>query len=426
MGKPTFNFNMGNNDISAKEELAKIETQEFYKFKIIPYDEIETNILNDYPITDIEDLAKSIKKSGLIQPLGVILNKNDEDKSHKKYRLYNGERRYTAIGLILKEEPNHPAFKKGIPCMVENKDLSPIEEEIKLILANKQRDTTEEFRRKKAERLVELYRKIEEETGEKFNITKKVAEDLQIGERQARRYTSLEKLIPELKDAFDSAKFNLENAANIANMDEESQKAILALIQANQQIGKEELALVKTEREALKKELDKVTDQIKKNETENKALRDLLNEKEDAIKKASLDEETLRTQIKSELEKSNPSEDKIEELKNELDRISDKNKRLEEEKKAAQITIKENEKNLSDLKEKLNKSSTNEIPESLKEKLREEAAISSLEKELEKKLKEYSINVNNFKNKYKTQIENDDFIKKVTHITKSLSNITGI
>lgn len=423
MAKPTFNFNMGNGISSAKEVLDKIDTQEFFNYKIVPYEEIEPNIINDYPIIDIEELAEEIKNYGLIEPLGIILNKNFENNtSNKKYRLYSGERRYTAIGLILSENPDYPAFKKGVPCMIEKKELSSIDEEIKLILANKQRNMTEEFKRKKTQRLIELYKKKSAETGEKINITKKVAEDLHIGERQARRYSTIEKLLPELKEAFDQAKFNLENAASIANMDPESQKLIVSLIQNNKQIGKEELEKVKTERDLFKNKIDKLEIEIQNSSQETKKLKDFLKEKEEEIDKTNLDKETLRNQIKKELQKNSPSNDIISKKEAEIKRLESAKSLLESEKKETEHIILNKENSIIELKLQLEKTNNPDISVSLKEKFKEEAAIIAIEKELDKKIQEYSISLNNFKKKYKEDIKNTIFIEKIARIISSVSN----
>lgn len=243
-----FNLSIGGNTASAKDEIQRLQAQDFFDIKLVPFDEIEANKLNDYPIIEIDELAEEIKVYGLLEPLGLIRNPLD---SPVKYRLYSGERRYTAIGNILKEAPDFPAFKNGIPCMIR-KAADPIDEEIKIILSNKTRPMSEELRRKKAQRLAELYTLKQETTSEKFNITKKIATDLNIGERQAQRYTAInKKLIPELQKAFDDSKINLENAASIANMDLAAQKAVLELIEKNKTIGKQEIDLVKKQNEIL-------------------------------------------------------------------------------------------------------------------------------------------------------------------------------
>ena len=60
----------------------------------MPLDQVHPRKVNAYAITDIERLAESIRRSGLLQP--VIVNK-DADGS---YQLIAGERRYTAIKYL--------------------------------------------------------------------------------------------------------------------------------------------------------------------------------------------------------------------------------------------------------------------------------------------------------------------------------------
>ena len=60
----------------------------------IPLNQIHPRQINAYAITDIERLAESIRRSGLLQP---IIVKKESDTS---YQLIAGERRYTAMKLL--------------------------------------------------------------------------------------------------------------------------------------------------------------------------------------------------------------------------------------------------------------------------------------------------------------------------------------
>lgn len=416
----TFNNNYIETGSSAKDELTKIQTQEYFNIQIIPYDDIEPNEMNDFEIVDIESLVHEIKEYGLIQPLGVIPNKDYEVTNRKKYRLYNGERRYRAIGIILKEDPSYPAFKKGIPCVIDKKDISPIDEEIKLILANKQRNMSEEFKRKKAQRLIELYQQKAAETGEKTNITKVVAKDMNIGERQVRRYSSISKLIPELQKAFDESKFNLERAASIANMDEESQRAILQLIENNKKIGTEEVLRVKKEKEILQNELNKMEELVQNQTKETEKLEKDLNAKNLEIQKITKNESDLRAEILNEVISNAPSQEKIDELEKKIAKVKAEKERIEQESKNTKYALKEKEQSIKELKSQIELSSKGEISENLKERINAEATISAMEKEIEKKLQEYSITISAYNTQYNEHKDNTDFIKKLNHVSLTL------
>jgi ParB family chromosome partitioning protein len=79
---------------------------------------------------DIERLRETIGKVGLIHNLKV---KPIEDGF---YEIISGERRYRAIcSGIENEDPRFNKFRLGIPCMVEDKTLDDVTEEIQLIIA---------------------------------------------------------------------------------------------------------------------------------------------------------------------------------------------------------------------------------------------------------------------------------------------------
>jgi len=90
---------------------------------------------------ELEELANSIKESGLIQP--IILRKGDEDS----YEIIAGERRFraskiaglTSIPAIIKKINNHEALELAIVENVQRSDLSLIEE------ANGYKQLIEEF-----------------------------------------------------------------------------------------------------------------------------------------------------------------------------------------------------------------------------------------------------------------------------------------
>ncbi len=63
---------------------------------------------------------------------------------------------------------------------VENGRSRLVQLILKYILANKQRNMTENFKQQKARRLIQFYEMKQEQTGEKINVTKKVSEKLGI------------------------------------------------------------------------------------------------------------------------------------------------------------------------------------------------------------------------------------------------------
>lgn len=80
----------------------------------LPLGKIEKNPKNQYSITGIPALAESIKQYGLVQPLHVAPEKKG------KYVLLGGERRLTAIELLIKD-PDVENWTEDtlIPCVIK-------------------------------------------------------------------------------------------------------------------------------------------------------------------------------------------------------------------------------------------------------------------------------------------------------------------
>lgn len=427
--KQKFNFDFGktSGNESAGDVLKKIETQAYHNYQVIPYEDIEANIMNDYPISDIEELEKEIRQYGLITPLGLIANAEEAiQKGHKKYRLLSGERRFTAIGRILEAEPDFPNFKKGIPCMVEKNITDPIEEEIKMILANKQREMTDEFRRKKAQRLYELYSKRQQQTGEKLNITKQIASDLEIGERQVQRYNAVNhKLIPELKEALDAAKLSLEDAAQISNMDESFQETIIQILKSNQEISKKELDFIKNENKVLKKDLEEKKNAISQKDLQIKEIRQDIQKKEAAIDRAKQEEARLLEEIEKEHTENAPDLDKISSLEKQIQKLQTEKKSLEENAREYESILQESENAIKRMELELAEKTLPqkaELTELERQKISKEAELFSLQKEIEKKLYEYTISLSSFREQFKSEsstLNNSKFISKIKGIIQT-------
>lgn len=109
------------------------------KITNVPRGKIEKNPNNKYSISGIPSLAESIKQYGLVQPLHVAPEEGG------KYLLLGGERRLTAIDLLIKD----PAAEEWtedtlIPCIIKGiddvkLDLSPENKErYAIITTNKE------------------------------------------------------------------------------------------------------------------------------------------------------------------------------------------------------------------------------------------------------------------------------------------------
>jgi ParB family chromosome partitioning protein len=123
-----------NNFIKDSNAVEKLLKQDDYNdnLEIIDIENIEVNEMQARKVFDkesLEELAESIKKYGIIQP--IILRKNND-----KYTIVAGERRYRAAKSIdLKEIPavvrdisEEDADKISLIENIQRQDLNPIEE----------------------------------------------------------------------------------------------------------------------------------------------------------------------------------------------------------------------------------------------------------------------------------------------------------
>ncbi len=100
-----------------------------------------------------------------------------------------------------------------------------------LISANHDvRETTMEVKRWEVSRLKKNSMKPKNLKEKLKNINAEIAKQLNISERQARKYTTAEKLIPELSELLNANGIDLNQADKFGKLDEDVQQAILNII----------------------------------------------------------------------------------------------------------------------------------------------------------------------------------------------------
>lgn len=266
-----------NND--GGEKLREMQAKAQYNFKYIPKEKIIPNPKNEqYTQDGIEALKESILVNGLRHNLSVLY-----DAETDLYRLISGERRYHAICQMTDKEyrDNFPA---GIPCKIEKSDVTAIDEEIMLISANHDvRESSMEVKRWEVSRLLELY-EAKKLKGEIKNIHAEIANQLNISERQARKYTTAEKLIPELSELLNSNGIDLNQADKFGKLDEDAQKTILSIIRKNGTIENAEFQSIKklseeraNEAKQYKEKLDSANKKIEDKEETIRLLEQKIN-----------------------------------------------------------------------------------------------------------------------------------------------------
>lgn len=196
------------------DKVNRIEAKENFNLLEIDIDKLMPSTKNFYGIREVEELAESIKESGLMHNL-VVRKINDGS-----YEILSGERRYHALKKL--------GYKK-IPCQV--KDMTDLDAEILLIQANaKQRELTAIEKMNGIKKLKELY-DIKKRNGEPLPKGKKtrdvIGEEIGLSGSQVAKYQQVDNnLIGGLKDKFNSGDITLTQATTLCSLQPIEQAAI--------------------------------------------------------------------------------------------------------------------------------------------------------------------------------------------------------
>lgn len=183
---------------------------------------------NFYGIREIEELAESIKESGLMHNL--VTRKKDDGT----YEIISGERRFHAAKSL---------GYKTLPCQV--KEISDLDAEIMLIQANEaQRELTPSEKMEGIKRLEAIYKQ-KRGNGEKLQGKTRdlIGKDLGLSGVQVGRYKKIDKdLIPDLKEKLDKEEITLTQAHTLSSLNKDEQKIINDEIKdLNIKVHKEEI-----------------------------------------------------------------------------------------------------------------------------------------------------------------------------------------
>lgn len=137
--------------LSSQPENQRLEKQTILKIDI---DDIIPNEKNIMSTDDIDELAESIRKDGLLNPLKVYRNSNGT------FELFGGHRRYMALKKIIDEDED---FDFEVNCIVYKRPESELRERMQIIQDNAQRDMSNEDKRKVFEELSKIFDEAEAE-----------------------------------------------------------------------------------------------------------------------------------------------------------------------------------------------------------------------------------------------------------------------
>lgn len=319
---------------SGGDKIKEVQAKAQYNFQYIPKDKIRSNPKNEkYSQDGIESLMESLLINGLRHNLSVLY-----DADQDIYRLISGERRYRAICMMTDKDYN-TLFPMGIPCKVEKATIDEIDEEIMLISANHDvRESSMEVKRWEVSRLKELY-EAKKLSGEIKNINAEIAKQLNISERQARKYTTAEKLIPELSDLLNKNNIDLNQADKFGRLDEEAQYKILELVQKNGNVDNTEYQSIKkiseeraAEAKKYKAELDAAMKQIQEKDSTVRFLEEKISKLEQTPSLNEKTKEELEEELKYITEAKNKAEKERAKLETNIEKIRQQQKEKEERK----------------------------------------------------------------------------------------------
>lgn len=434
MAKQNFgNMLKANTKNKASDELRKIEAiNTGDNFQVIPYDQIRPSADNKYPQSAIKEVEESIEKFGLFH--NFVLIPIEED--NYKYKIVSGEQRYHAVGNLLNK--GNKRYIAGVPAKILDKNTSETDRKIIQEEANiKQRNYDPQTTREAVGRLTELYKIKNKEENKDESVVKQVSEATGLGNRQVQRYNAVNtKLIDELKKEFDKANIPLERAAQFANMDQDTQKLVLELLDTNKNITKNEIEEIKKasdlKEEELKEKINELSEETNSYDLQKKELEAQIQEKENAIEESILKNRNIREEIVKELLENNPNNEKIEELEKLSNEIQDEKIQVEKEKEKLGTKLNDAQKELSKLRKELEvaKKNTNkptDLSKEEKEKIKAEFEIRNIESEIKKGLNTLLVKSENYIKKYNDDNSIKDIYKELSNRMKKLEeNIEGI
>lgn len=226
------------------DAISTLKAENVYRIKFISIDDIIPNEKNTrYPQIDIESLSASIEDRGLLHNL--VVKPIDDDK----YKLISGERRWRAIGLLRTNNLSRfeELFPGGLlPCKIQNSN-SEIDEEIDLIIANHEtRSIDIKDRLADINQLATLYKMRDDGENKSIHaLSEIIAKHLDVSARQIHKYLSLDKLIPELYEAFQNGDLSITQASKLATLGETEQLYLYNILITESKITDEDFSTIK-------------------------------------------------------------------------------------------------------------------------------------------------------------------------------------
>ncbi|MBR2311115.1 MAG: ParB N-terminal domain-containing protein [Oscillospiraceae bacterium] len=192
------------------------------QIEYIPLELIKEDPNNFYLLSGVEDLAANISLCGLQQPIRVRKHPTEEGK----YMIVSGHRRRAAVSLLAQEDP---ARWQEVPCIIEQDEVSPALQQLRLIYANSNtRTMTSAEQGEQVEQVTKLLYQLKEE-GYDFpgRMRDHVAEAVNISKTKLARLKVIrEKLAGCWKPAYRSEVIKEATAYALAQLPKDWQELI--------------------------------------------------------------------------------------------------------------------------------------------------------------------------------------------------------
>lgn len=219
-------FNL--NDLMNNQSKEAGKERVVFKIELLPIEQLQPSIMNQYSVQDVTELKASIELTGLQQNLLVR-------PSRSGYEVLSGHRRLKAMQALYAEGNEQFAH---VPCKIE-RTMDDVQAELQLLLANSTtRELTDYEKTYQAQRLQELLQNLKDSghkiTGRKREI---VAQLMGVSSSQVARMDSInKKLSPELKEEFSEGDINITTAYELSRLPEAAQQEVVEEKKAGKEI----------------------------------------------------------------------------------------------------------------------------------------------------------------------------------------------
>lgn len=195
-------------------------------------DQIECNPLNDFAISDLDEMQNDLLLYGLITPIAII-----GPSKENKFMLISGERRFTAIKNIREKDPTK--FNEIAANIVGPYDMDSSLQKLLIDVSNISVREDVNLVEKRFEILKILFEMQESQGMHKKEIIKKASEFFKVSRRYARMYAHVfTDADDSLKEKVINGEIPIDKASQLSYYDQDTQKRATEMIDAGEPVKK--------------------------------------------------------------------------------------------------------------------------------------------------------------------------------------------